>query len=265
MSAQFIIMFKSLGYPYTISKTSMSAVGSPHAWPQLLGALQWLIELLVYDREATMSGGHAAAAFDESLPDRTAKEGDAKFIEYLGLAYGAFLGGNDEEYEDLEHEFTAALAAQTSEVKQLVAAQEEDQEKLMRDIEAEKATGATLPAKKEKLLEGDTAAIPAASSAAPETAYEARRAARREATTEKLPAIPTKQMEEAAQASPRKEMVSEAAQPAPTEEQEVTVVYGPEAEVLSFVRTVVYLLVDKAIWLGEKRIPKSWSKPVSCG
>ncbi len=35
-------IFKNLGYPFTISKSAMYAIGSPHTWPTLLSALSWL-------------------------------------------------------------------------------------------------------------------------------------------------------------------------------------------------------------------------------
>lgn len=47
------IIFKGLRYPFGISKTGLTAVGSPHTWPALLGSLTWLIELL------TVSAVHA--------------------------------------------------------------------------------------------------------------------------------------------------------------------------------------------------------------
>ena len=45
-------LFKRLGYPFQISKSALSAVGSPHTWPGLLAALTWLVELLTYDATA---------------------------------------------------------------------------------------------------------------------------------------------------------------------------------------------------------------------
>ena len=39
-------ILKSLGYPYTIHKTSLGSVVSPHAWPVLLGALHWLMDVV---------------------------------------------------------------------------------------------------------------------------------------------------------------------------------------------------------------------------
>jgi kinetochore protein NDC80 len=40
--------FKRVKYPFQLSKTALVAVGSPHTWPALLGALVWLAELLAY-------------------------------------------------------------------------------------------------------------------------------------------------------------------------------------------------------------------------
>ncbi|XP_005722444.1 kinetochore protein NDC80 homolog [Pundamilia nyererei] len=37
-------LFKTLGYPFVLSKCSMYSVGAPHTWPQALGALMWLID-----------------------------------------------------------------------------------------------------------------------------------------------------------------------------------------------------------------------------
>ena len=39
-------ILKSLGYPFTLSKSAMFAIGSLHTWPTILGALQWLVDCL---------------------------------------------------------------------------------------------------------------------------------------------------------------------------------------------------------------------------
>ena len=155
---QFIMVFKTLGYPYTISKTSLSAVGSPHAWPQLLAALEWLVELLTYDADAADGHGtNAGFDGDGGAGDDLTRAGDLRFIEYLGVAYQAFLSGDDAGYDRLEEEFSASFDAQTSECSELVATREAEQARLMKEIEQHKAVGATLPAKREKLavLESD--------------------------------------------------------------------------------------------------------------
>ncbi|KAG8431760.1 hypothetical protein GDO86_020104, partial [Hymenochirus boettgeri] len=37
-------IFKELGYPFALSKSSMYTVGAPHTWPQIVAALIWLID-----------------------------------------------------------------------------------------------------------------------------------------------------------------------------------------------------------------------------
>mgnify|MGYP000601283386 CR=1 FL=1 len=39
--------FRCLGYPFPISKTGLVAVGSPHTWPALIAAIDWLVDVLV--------------------------------------------------------------------------------------------------------------------------------------------------------------------------------------------------------------------------
>ena len=46
------LVFKALKYPFQISKTSLTAVGSQQSWPALLGSIMWLIELLEVGRRA---------------------------------------------------------------------------------------------------------------------------------------------------------------------------------------------------------------------
>lgn len=59
-------LFKRLGYPFQISKSALSAVGSPHTWPGLLAALTWLVELLTYD--ATAEESRNQVRLNASLP-----------------------------------------------------------------------------------------------------------------------------------------------------------------------------------------------------
>ena len=79
------LMFKGLHYPFSISKTALSAVGSPHTWPYLLACLTWLIELLGYDEESEKSKAENKISefeFDAG--------GNLVFFEYLREAYGFF-------------------------------------------------------------------------------------------------------------------------------------------------------------------------------
>ncbi|OMJ83440.1 hypothetical protein SteCoe_15608 [Stentor coeruleus] len=44
--------FRQMGYPYTISKNSLLAVGAPNSWPSLLASLSWLIDLVKFSDES---------------------------------------------------------------------------------------------------------------------------------------------------------------------------------------------------------------------
>lgn len=41
-------VLRSLGYPFSISKSALSAIGSPHTWPALLGVLMWIVGLSTF-------------------------------------------------------------------------------------------------------------------------------------------------------------------------------------------------------------------------
>jgi len=94
--------FKSLGYPYPISKTALVAAGSPHTWPTLLAALMWLIELLgcedSQEEDILRNEDDATMNSLEEIESRSEKA----FFRYLNKAYVAFLSADDPQYEALE-------------------------------------------------------------------------------------------------------------------------------------------------------------------
>ena len=94
------IIFKALKYPFAISKTALQAVGTPHTWPPLLGALAWFVELLQYDEAASSTEG--ASNFDGESAEKL-------FYQYLSNAYGHFLSGDDESAEQLDEEVAASF------------------------------------------------------------------------------------------------------------------------------------------------------------
>jgi kinetochore protein NDC80 len=81
------LIFKSLGYPFTISRTSLSGVGTPHTWPTLLGALSWLVELITF-QEQVEAAEREASQWETVNADRL-------FFDYTSKAYGKFLAGDD--------------------------------------------------------------------------------------------------------------------------------------------------------------------------
>ncbi|XP_030388721.1 kinetochore protein NDC80 homolog isoform X3 [Gopherus evgoodei] len=67
-------VFKELGYPFPLPKSSMYTVGVPHVWPQVAAALVWLIDCIKLLMEYTekcydhfMNGGDAFEEMDAEL------------------------------------------------------------------------------------------------------------------------------------------------------------------------------------------------------
>jgi kinetochore protein NDC80 len=121
---EVIALFKFLRYPFNISKNGLSAVGSPHSWPQLLASLIWILELLEYDEEmmntaeneeqqhasllsssalqvGAPTGGSTSAM--ESEDDQQNRQ--KLFYNYLKQAYKSFLNGDDDTYTALEQQY----------------------------------------------------------------------------------------------------------------------------------------------------------------
>ena len=74
-------IFKMLRYPVAITKSQMSTIGAPHAWPYLLAALDWLVELLTYQQQL------AAEEQDGNDPADT----DKMFFLYTKRSYKAWM------------------------------------------------------------------------------------------------------------------------------------------------------------------------------
>lgn len=81
-------LLRSLRYPFAISKSVLSAVGSPHAWPQLLGVLSWIMGLCNYDEALT-----ERQEADVSLDSQARRE--KLFYDNMVDAYSQFLSGQD--------------------------------------------------------------------------------------------------------------------------------------------------------------------------
>lgn len=121
-------LLKRLRYPFTVSKSALYAVGSPHTWPTLLGCLTWLVELLIYDVECStiksqemkriMLAAGVLEESDESETHSASSESTASefrafaeeqiFFEYVTATYSSFLAGSD-DYEEFDAELEAAF------------------------------------------------------------------------------------------------------------------------------------------------------------
>jgi kinetochore protein NDC80 len=101
--------YRCLGYPFPISKTGLVAVGSPHTWPALIAAIDWLVDVLtIRDEEEVHDWGPddisstAADSRGVLTMDASLELIDSQFHHFLRKSIGAFLKENDEECADLE-------------------------------------------------------------------------------------------------------------------------------------------------------------------
>jgi hypothetical protein len=85
-------LYKRLKYPFQISKSNLTAVGSPHTWPSLLAALTWLVELLNYQERAEQARQASASAAAAALsPIGCAVAGCCALLAALGGRGSAWL------------------------------------------------------------------------------------------------------------------------------------------------------------------------------
>ncbi|ETW02659.1 hypothetical protein H310_06118 [Aphanomyces invadans] len=122
----FANCFRTLKYPFPISKMALAAVGSPHAWPPLLAAISWLVELLSYD----------AIVQEEGLnnPDHGHRQSEDMF-EYMAVAYKLYLSGNDDEYDEITRRMEDAMERKNIQIQQEVDEVEQENEALRRQIQ----------------------------------------------------------------------------------------------------------------------------------
>lgn len=81
---------RRFGYPMSISKAALTAVGSPHTWPSLLAALVWLTEELAYAEEIA----RLRSEYQNGLGGLVdGDEGEQVFFQYTAQAYRDFLSG----------------------------------------------------------------------------------------------------------------------------------------------------------------------------
>ncbi|ETV83188.1 hypothetical protein H257_03977 [Aphanomyces astaci] len=121
--------FRTLKYPFPISKLALSSVGSPHSWPPLLAAISWMIELLSYD----------AIVQDEALnnPDHNnGHDDDSDMFAYLTVAYKTYLSGSDDEYELMTRRMEESMDRKNDQIQQDTDVVRHENDELRRQIDA---------------------------------------------------------------------------------------------------------------------------------
>lgn len=148
---EVVSIFKYLDYPFNIAKSHITAVGSPHAWPSLLGALMWLIELLAYD-EAAGIGSHFNGNNDDGM-ELEAIDGEEDneaalekaFLKYLASSYQLYLMGQDNEFNELESSFVGVFENKNESIRLQIEALEAANESLDAEIEEVEKRRSYLP------------------------------------------------------------------------------------------------------------------------
>ncbi|CAB4023874.1 kinetochore NDC80 homolog [Paramuricea clavata] len=130
-------ILKSLGYPFTIHKTSLSNVGSPHTWPILLGALHWLMELVKFAMAVNDDVEQCLFPELDGTDDDNDTAMNKVFFDYLERTYDAFMQGleleNLGEYTDaLIEELRSQNGSVFAEVEQLSQENQQLEEELKR-------------------------------------------------------------------------------------------------------------------------------------
>ncbi|XP_044280153.1 kinetochore protein NDC80 homolog [Varanus komodoensis] len=100
-------IFKELGYPFALSKSSMYTVGAPHTWPQIVAALVWLIDCI----KLYFSMKENPQPFDEGQSLGETDDGivhNKLFLDYTTKCYDHFMRGGD-TFEEFDAEVHSKL------------------------------------------------------------------------------------------------------------------------------------------------------------
>ncbi|NXU42055.1 NDC80 protein, partial [Drymodes brunneopygia] len=133
-------VYKDLGYPFTLSKSSIYTVGAPHTWPHIVAALIWLIDCI----KMCNAMRENAPSFDEGQ-GRGEETDDGivdnkLFMEYSVKCYELFMQGRD-TFEELDAEMRSKLKelfnVDQSQIESLAADNKRLQEEIAR-LEKEK-------------------------------------------------------------------------------------------------------------------------------
>ena len=118
LEEDLLILLRSLGCPYKLTRSALKAPGTPHSWPPLLSVLYWLTLLArVVDNLHASSSPTAATSNDLML--------------YLTESYFLFLTGEDDAVTSLDEEYHSKARAQADACGVAVQALEKEVEDLV--------------------------------------------------------------------------------------------------------------------------------------
>ncbi|NXP06505.1 NDC80 protein, partial [Thinocorus orbignyianus] len=133
-------VFKALGYPFALSKSSLYTVGAPHTWPQIVAALVWLIDCVKIYTALKENG--------PSLEDVQSWGGETDegivhkklFLDYAVKCYEQFMKGAttfEEQDAEVESKLKDLFAVDELQIKALAAENKRLNEEIAR-LEKEK-------------------------------------------------------------------------------------------------------------------------------
>lgn len=111
------VFFKLVGYPFVLPKTALQSIGSPHTWPLLIAATEWLVISLkvAQDTESTALGpngsykkGDYSEFFEPNPNERTV-------FEYMSAFYNNWMKRKTQDIF-LEPDLENAIDVATSQV-----------------------------------------------------------------------------------------------------------------------------------------------------
>ncbi|XP_008158306.2 kinetochore protein NDC80 homolog [Eptesicus fuscus] len=156
-------IFKGLGYPFALSKSSMYTVGAPHTWPHIVAALVWLIDCIKLHTAMKES----SPSFDDGQPwGEETEDGimyNKLFLDYTVKCYESFMTGAD-SFEEMNAEVQSklkdlfnvdafkleSLAAKNKALNEQIARLEQEREKEPNRLETLRKLKASLQADVQK-------------------------------------------------------------------------------------------------------------------
>ncbi|CAN0123472.1 unnamed protein product, partial [Ectocarpus fasciculatus] len=152
---------KMVRYPFTISKSSLAAVGAPQTWPKVMGAISWIVDALLYDETIAVAEEEQRAREREATPEERERDkedgvddqgADQKnFVAYLEEAYCCFLEGDDDSHQAVTTEYTEARDEEDAGAEEFLRNLEEANEALGQTNQELLDQGNSLPALEEGL------------------------------------------------------------------------------------------------------------------
>nr|GMC83610.1 kinetochore protein NDC80 homolog [Ipomoea batatas] len=116
-------LLKSLNCPVKVNKSALRAPGTPHSWPSLLGAIHWLVQLLMYD-DHQLNSTQMQLTFMEN-----------RMFRYVLESYSHFITGKDDEVDRVDSTFMQEMMQEKERVAEEMMALESNAKELEGTLE----------------------------------------------------------------------------------------------------------------------------------